>query len=273
MHTPVGDAAVYLSYRLDPSSELGDAGYRLKLRDSKTGKTTDVSLGFSNMRPYVVVRNPNLPLLDGDIAQLAVDVRELDDTSVTFPPVALRAKRHATGKMVRCPRAALERDSDHDGLTDLEEDRLATDPSVPDTDGDGLLDGEDPAPLGAAVPSTPEQQLWVSALTQLVAKDTKDELLIVKGGPRLDVRGVRLRLLQLEDDELLLYDKRFGTRVTFDISVTMKTPDEGKVAISYGWRGEEYTATRTGAGAPWKFVAGGMWITRRDERGRSLALW
>jgi hypothetical protein len=38
------------------------------------------------------------------------------------------------------------RDTDHDGWTDFEEERLALDPNNPDTDGDGLADGMDPCP-------------------------------------------------------------------------------------------------------------------------------
>jgi hypothetical protein len=38
------------------------------------------------------------------------------------------------------------RDSDGDGLTDVEEARLGLDPRDPDTDRDGIRDGDDPAP-------------------------------------------------------------------------------------------------------------------------------
>lgn len=38
------------------------------------------------------------------------------------------------------------RDSDDDGLTDIEEQRLGLDPHNPDTDGDGIKDGDDICP-------------------------------------------------------------------------------------------------------------------------------
>jgi len=51
-----------------------------------------------------------------------------------------------------------EVDTDHDGLSDLEEAvagvRRGTDPNNPDTDGDGLLDGSDPDPLEAGESET-----------------------------------------------------------------------------------------------------------------------
>jgi len=38
-------------------------------------------------------------------------------------------------------------DSDNDGLTDEQERLLGTDPTLPDTDGDGVIDSKDPNPL------------------------------------------------------------------------------------------------------------------------------
>ncbi|MBN1773686.1 MAG: hypothetical protein JXB32_20655 [Deltaproteobacteria bacterium] len=45
--------------------------------------------------------------------------------------------------------AALRKDADGDGWTDLLEARLRTDPAKADTDGDGLADALDPAPRGS----------------------------------------------------------------------------------------------------------------------------
>jgi hypothetical protein len=44
---------------------------------------------------------------------------------------------------------SIRRDSDHDGLTDLVESRLSTNPRQADTDGDKLLDSVDPCPNAA----------------------------------------------------------------------------------------------------------------------------
>ena len=38
-------------------------------------------------------------------------------------------------------------DSDYDGLTDIEEASIGTDPNNPDTDGDGVSDKNDSEPL------------------------------------------------------------------------------------------------------------------------------
>lgn len=250
---------VYRSYALDPSSELGDAGYRLQLRDAG-GKVEDLSLGFSEMRPYVIVHNDKLPLLDGDDLQLAVDARELDDASVTFPPVGLRAKRQEKDLLLRCPLAELRKDTDGDGLTDIEEARLVTDPSSVDTDGDGLSDKDDPAPLGADAPSTPEQEVRQAAYRQLVSQRVKGELLIEQtNGPRLGLSGVDFRVLSLTAEELEAYQKRFGFRVTFKLGVKMQDATHAKVSVSFGWTGGEWNAEKEADG--WKFSAGSLWIT------------
>ncbi|MCP4809934.1 MAG: hypothetical protein GY913_10405 [Proteobacteria bacterium] len=49
-----------------------------------------------------------------------------------------------------------ESDEDGDGLDCLEEQQRSTDPLDPDTDGDGLRDGEDPDPLS---PEPEQEQL------------------------------------------------------------------------------------------------------------------
>jgi hypothetical protein len=61
--------------------------------------------------------------------------------------------------------ADLTRDSDRDGLYDVEERRLRTDPRKPDTDGDGLVDGEDLNPL---VGRNPRQLTDEQAIRQAV---------------------------------------------------------------------------------------------------------
>ncbi len=47
--------------------------------------------------------------------------------------------------------APMAADRDNDGLSDEQEALIGTDPGNPDSDGDGLLDGEDPSPLPAVV--------------------------------------------------------------------------------------------------------------------------
>lgn len=55
--------------------------------------------------------------------------------------------------------AELAKDSDGDGLTDIEERRLGTDPNKADTDGDGDPDGVDPCPTSPNRPLAEDEQV------------------------------------------------------------------------------------------------------------------
>ena len=144
-----GDEAVAIgvSQDYDPVGEISRGSYWV-IRSHDGGRTwgKPVYTGLRIPSPYVVRRLSNAPLLAGDHLQVEVKVEELDTSSITFPPVGLRATRVQEGLLLQIPFADLERDSDADGLTDLAEERLVTDPRSPDTDGDGLLDGNDSLP-------------------------------------------------------------------------------------------------------------------------------
>lgn len=144
-----GDEAVAIgaSQDYDPVGELSRGAYWV-IRSHDGGRTwgRPIYTGLRIQSPYVVRRLSNAPLLAGDRLQVEVKVEELDTSSITFPPVGLRTKREHEGLLLQIPFADLARDSDADGLTDLAEERLVTDPQSPDTDGDGLLDGNDSLP-------------------------------------------------------------------------------------------------------------------------------
>ena len=57
----------------------------------------------------------------------------------------------------------LSKDSDNDGLTDIEEHRLGTNPFKADTDGDGVPDGIDPCPNAAPRPLSDAEQILAAA--------------------------------------------------------------------------------------------------------------
>ncbi|MBN1762271.1 MAG: hypothetical protein JW878_04230 [Methanomicrobia archaeon] len=73
--------------------------------------------------------------------------------------------------VIRRRGGSISRDSDGDGWSDVEEMIKGTDPNNPDTDGDGLIDSEDPYPLDPtrpvqpAVTPSPEQPLSATPLT------------------------------------------------------------------------------------------------------------
>lgn len=79
------------------------------------------------------------------------------------------------------------RDSDKDGYTDLLETRLGTDPKKKDTDGDGLKDREDPAPLSGAGASDVRAEVLVEAFMALLGFGESSEPLYVVGTDELNL--------------------------------------------------------------------------------------
>jgi hypothetical protein len=139
--------AIVSSQGYDPVGEVSPGAYWVLL--SEDGGATWSGPFYTGLRiyqPYVVSPASNLPLLAGDHLHVEVEVHELDAGTIFFPPVALKEKRTARGLYLDIPLAALTRDTDGDGLTDLAEARLLTDPAAADTDGDGIPDGADPLP-------------------------------------------------------------------------------------------------------------------------------
>ena len=119
-------------------------------------------------------------MLSGDVLQLEVQVRELEESSITFPPIGLQLKRSAVGLYLEAKLSELRKDSDGDGLSDLIEARLLTDPKAPDTDGDGISDGEDPLPQVPAVGTGPNLEVEViSAFLAAKLEDSGPPALVV----------------------------------------------------------------------------------------------
>jgi hypothetical protein len=144
-----GDEAVVIaaSQDFDPVGEISRGAYWV-LRSHDGGRTWGAPLytGLRISEPYIIHPSSNLPMLAGDHLAVEASIRELDESSITFPPVGLRTKRSKDGVVLIMNFDVLERDTDADGLTDLAEERLITDPRNPDTDGDGLGDAGDPLP-------------------------------------------------------------------------------------------------------------------------------
>ncbi len=131
------------------SLDFGGATYWVIL-SSDGGATWSKPLygGVELAHDYLVHEASDLPLLAGD--HLHVEVERQD-----------AAKRDAANGDIYLdiPIATLARDSDGDGLTDLAEERLITDPADPDTDHDGVADGVDMLPHVAAQ-SSPESRVF-----------------------------------------------------------------------------------------------------------------
>lgn len=158
--------AIYLSRALDPAGEVSAGGYWI-VRTENGGAHWGSSyyLGLQEHFPYVIEERSSLPLADGDIVRIAARIEAIDRSSITFPPVALRVGGGNAPVYLEFAWEDVMRDQDGDGLTDLLEHRIALDYLDPDTDGDGIADGQDMLPtLQSRTPPMPPE-----FMSQLIA--------------------------------------------------------------------------------------------------------
>jgi hypothetical protein len=226
-------AAVGVSQDYDPVGEVSRGAYWVLL-SSDGGRTWDPPLytGLRVNQPYVVRSVSDLPLLAGDHLQVEVEIAELDPAKIHFPPIALATKRTAKGLYLDIPLDLLRKDSDGDGLTDLAEERLMTDPQSRDTDGDGLEDGVDPLPTvplrrGAPSPAT-------RALAAFLAGSWNvSQAAIVEGipdGPTL-LCCAKDRARSVDEKTLfLIADRGLFSALTPPGRVLVLTPEEAEAA-------------------------------------------
>jgi hypothetical protein len=163
-----GRRAVVIASSLDYGS-----GYWVIL--SSDGGTTWSQPYFAGVelgRNYTVREASDLPLLAGDHLHVEVERQDAepaaDSSAASDAPPEGRPGRIVQGIYLDIPLATLERDSDGDGLTDLAEERLVTDPADPDTDHDGVPDGVDTLPQVASEKApSPESRAFAALFTAM----------------------------------------------------------------------------------------------------------
>lgn len=275
-----GAVVLALSQKLDPVGEVSAGAYWLL-----EPKHAPLYLGLRQYRPYEVPAS-SVPALSGGRLHLRVNVRELDERSITFPPVGLATRRKADGVCLRAKLTDLRRDADHDGLTDLTEARMLTDPHAADSDGDGLNDAQDALPqVSSQGKKTIEGQVLEAFLIHLLWSDQRMPA-IVEGLHKPGVPGhhaqrafedpavtfldaapetlvgvdLPMRVVPLSGAPLEKAQKRFGA--FYPMSVWVTPDDAGARAYiewNEGWRGGSAQGTRKGD--HWEFVSLGDWIT------------
>jgi len=137
---------VALTQDYDPIGEVTGGGYWIHVSRDRGASWRAIYTGLRDRLPYLVRRESRLPILAGDTVRLEVAIDEIDPRSITFPPLGLESTRRREGLFVSASLAELLRDGDADGVTDLAEDALLTDPADPDTDGDAIPDAQDRLP-------------------------------------------------------------------------------------------------------------------------------
>ncbi len=139
----------------------------------------------------------------------------------------------------------IERDSDKDGLTDLIEQRFMTDPTKPDTDGDGKKDGEDMNPLvSSKLKLGGRQEIWKAAFEQYPKKypdlmqwptDTFIMAVFDSETDYFELPGTEQYVLHATNEQTTRFALQFGyyfARVCFG-PVTTRPIHEGKRRVAF----------------------------------------
>lgn len=283
--------AISVSRAVDPTGEVGEGGYWLHLFDAGNGSwRKPVYLGLQQMQPYIVQRESKLPLLAGDRLQVEVQVRELDGNSLMFPPIGLPIARQQDDVYIERSLAELTLDSDGDGLTDVLEDKLRTNPQSADTDQDGLTDDVDAMPQVSvqALPH-PDAEIFSALLQELssnsptpLATSIAPQPLVLAQVPRVplgrDSEPVFVRFLRadpawftgmvmpttvvvLSQEDLVYLTARYGLHFVTDVPSVWfnRARDRGVVRWSTGWSGGVMKFERTATG--WKSAVVTSWVT------------
>jgi len=284
--------AICISSTADPGGSVIPGGYWL-LQSKNGGRTwqTPLYLGFQKYQPYVVLPEGRLPMLKGNNLRLEVDVEELDPASITFPPMMLRSRRQARDLYITLPLAALRRDSDHDGYTDILESRLNTNPGNRDTDGDGISDRRDDFPQ-VSVRGEPHAlaPIVIDLLDKLAEHDETDAdedyeeddpsrlradpdsflFTFIEGDPDV-FRGLHFdgHVIVLSDAQVRESSARFGPTLPLTFPDILLAPDGKRALVRWnaGWVGGAYRYEKVDE--EWESEEVDDWITREGTFERS----
>lgn len=118
-------AVVSQSQKYDPTGEVTGGAYWIHIsEDGGRSWQPPLYTGLAVNFPYEILADARMPLLQGDVVQLAVNVRLIDTSSIMYPPVATRIRTRRDNLYLSIPLAALRADSDGDGWSDIAERRL-----------------------------------------------------------------------------------------------------------------------------------------------------
>lgn len=196
----------------DPVGALSEGYWVFRSHDGGASWDRPIYTGLRSMMPYVARPVSKLPMIGPSGIRLEVEVLEGDPDSIAWG--FSRYKRRELGLFLEIPWEILERDSDGDGLTDIAEERLITDPHRADTDRDGLDDRIDTVPHVPRTTVADDRALLMQAVLEEAHRLTKaspERTVFVVAG-RADFRGIApaRRVVVLSSEEHAAAERKFG---------------------------------------------------------------
>jgi len=134
----------------DGMPDTFEDAYGLSSFDDNDANLDSDGDGLSNLAEYELGTNPNEQDSDGDGINDGEDSDPVNTNPVDFDSDGMTNDFENQYGLNPYDESDAAFDSDTDGLTNLEEFQQGSDPTNPDTDGDGIKDSEDPEPLTPA---------------------------------------------------------------------------------------------------------------------------
>ena len=242
--------ALAVSSEVDPYSVFVPGGWWLYHSTDGGATWEKVYTGVREMQPYSLVKDSRVPMLgDGDI-RIEADVHERAQWYV-------KPRRRV---LLAFSWSDLRRDTDGDGLSDLVEDRIVTDPHNRDTDGDGIEDSSDPLPhVASSTPSgSAEEEVLAMVLNQFQASGTA---FFIGDRSLVAASGVKARLIVLTRDEADAYGAKFGRTAFGDLSFLIVRRDGKKATlyVNYASSGNTYEFEKVDG--VWTMHDRGGWVS------------
>jgi tetratricopeptide (TPR) repeat protein len=257
--------AITISRDLDARGDAWPGGYWLWLWEKKApvAWSGPYYLGLAPSLPFVLDPASSHPRSDGVTLSLIAQVDPVGAAERGAAP----APAVEGAVSLKAPLEALKRDSDGDGLPDLYEEKILTDPTDADSDGDGIGDAEDRLPnaSGAKGPRhADEDAITRRVLGRALFDDeslmlrgeadpglqTEQVLFIQTSALSLDEAGLPLRIITLPPTLSAAYREKFGPTELFELGEVVFAPDGQRAFLEYrfGWRGGGFVAHKGEAG-------------------------
>lgn len=150
--------------------------------------------------------------------------------------------------------AAVRKDSDGDGWTDLLESRFGTDPRRADTDGDGLRDSEDMNPLAAP------RQLADNEMVLKAAFEALNQFDAPAGSPCLMELPKGIKPFEVANWGWVVLQHKPGAASPMD-----KLRQPGRIYVDYDYTSMDFAGKRTERGKPPYPGAVILWNADRTE--------